>query len=99
MLKEAEAYNVQQRSLADAEVEVIKENAKARLEINQNKSKALEEEADAELAQSNNLEPMRRHMEKMKLNKSLQILAEKGHMIVSGKNGQQVLDFYNGTIE
>ena len=33
MNKEAEAYDVQQRSLADAEIEVIRENAKARLEI------------------------------------------------------------------
>jgi hypothetical protein len=68
MKKEAEAYDVQQRSLADAEIEVIKENAKARLEIATKKSQALEKEADSELKQCANLEPMRRHMEKMKLN-------------------------------
>ena len=41
MTKEAEAYDVQQRSLADAEIEVINKNATARLEIASNKSKAL----------------------------------------------------------
>jgi hypothetical protein len=99
LLKEAEAYDVQQKTLADAEVEVIKQNAKARIEVAENKSKALEKEADSELEQSGNMEPMRRHMEKMKLNNSLQLLAKSGNMIVSGKNGQQVLDFYNGTID
>ena len=49
LLKEAEAYELQQKTLADAQVEIIKENAKARLEIATNKSKALEKEADAEL--------------------------------------------------
>ncbi len=66
--KEAEAYDVQQRSLADDEVEVIRQNANTRLEIAANKGQALGKEADSELQQSNNLEPMRRHMEKMKLN-------------------------------
>ena len=78
---------------------MIKENAKARLEIASNKSQALEKEAEAEMVQANNMEPMRRHMEKMKLNESLQILASNGKMVVSGQNGQQVLDFYNGTID
>ena len=50
---------------------MIKANAEARLEIAENKSKALEKEALAELQQSGNMEPMRRHMEKMKLNSSL----------------------------
>ena len=99
LLKEAEAYELQQKTLADAQVEIIKENAKARLEIANNKSKALEKEADSELNQSGNMEPMRRHMEKMKLNQSLKSLASNGKMVVSGQNGQQVLDFYNGTID
>jgi glycerate-2-kinase len=98
-LKEAEAYDVQQRTLAEAEVEIIKANAKARLEVAENKCKAWEKEADAELEQSENIEPMRRHMEKMKLNESLKVFGNQGHMVVSGKNGQNVLDFYNKTIE
>jgi hypothetical protein len=75
MLKEAEAYELQQKTLADAEVKIIKENAKARLEIAQNKSKALTVEANAELSHSSSMEPMRRHQEKMKLNQSLKTLA------------------------
>ena len=67
--------------------------------IAENKSKALEKEAEAELDQSGNMEPMRRYMEKMKLNNSLKFLASNGKMVVSGQNGQQVLDFYNGTID
>jgi hypothetical protein len=99
LLKEAEAYDAQQRTLADAEVQIIKANAAARLEIASNKSQALEREAEAELNQSGNMEPMRRHTEKMELNHALQRLAENGNMIVSGKNGQNVLDFYNGAID
>jgi len=41
------------------------------------------------------MEGVRRHTEKMKLADGLKQLAGKGHMIVSGKNGQQVLDYYN----
>lgn len=45
------------------------------------------------------MEAIRRHNEKMKLADGLQNLARKGNMIVSGENGQKVLDFYNQTLD
>ena len=45
------------------------------------------------------MEGERRHNEKMKMANSLKVMAEKGHMIVSGKNGQDLLNFYNDTLE
>ena len=87
ILKEAEAYDKQQRLLADQEANIIKLNANTRLEVAESKGQALEKEANAEMEQSDAMEPMRRHLEKMKLNSSLGNLAAKGHMVVSGKNG------------
>lgn len=64
-----------------------------------NKSQALIKEAEAESKAQNAMEGLRRHTEKMKLAGGLKQLAGKGHMIVSGKNGQQVLDYYNQTLD
>jgi hypothetical protein len=55
--------------------------------VAKNRSQALVKEADAELAHSNSMEGMRRHTEKMEMNKALEKLAKKGHVIVSGNNG------------
>lgn len=56
-------------------------------------------EAEAESSNSEHMEGMRRHDEKLKMAKSLQAMSESGHMIVSGKNGQDVLNFYNDTLD
>ena len=63
------------------------------------RSQALIKEADAELANSNSMEGMRRHTEKMEMNTALEKLAKRGHMVVSGANGMKVLDFYNEALE
>ena len=44
-------------------------------------------EAEAESSNSEHMEGMRKHDEKMKMAKSLKSMAQSGHMIVSGKNG------------
>ena len=71
VLKEAEAYKQGQEILADTEVAVIQSESKARLDVAMKKSQALIKEADAELNSSNNMEGMRRHTEKMAMNKAL----------------------------
>ena len=71
----------------------------ARLEVAKNKTKALMTEAVQESNQQQNMAAQRKHNEKMKLNSALETLANRGHMIVSGKNGQNVLNFFNKTIE
>jgi hypothetical protein len=54
--------------LADTEVAVIRSQAQTRLEVAQKRSKALIKEADSELNNSNNMEGMRRHVEKLEMN-------------------------------
>jgi muramoyltetrapeptide carboxypeptidase LdcA involved in peptidoglycan recycling len=56
-------------------------------------------EAVQESNQQQNMAMSRKHAEKMKLNTALERLASKGHMVVSGQNGQQVLNFFNNTID
>lgn len=98
-MQEAEAFRQQIHLEADNEAEVIRKNAMARLAVAQDKTKALVTEAVQESNQQGNMANQRKHNEKMKLNGALENLARKGHMVVSGQNGQQVLDFYNKTIE
>ena len=97
--KEAEAYKCEQETLGDTEVAVIQTMAEARLEVAKNRSAALIKEADSELGSSNNMEGMRRHNEKMAMNNALKKLAKKGHMVVSGDNGDKVLNFYNDALD
>ena len=78
---------------------MIKSEAEARLDVAKNRSSALIKEADSELNNSNNMEGMRRHTEKMHMNKALAKLAKKGHMIVSGQNGDKVLNYYNEALD
>jgi hypothetical protein len=99
VLKKAEAYKEQHHIQTDNKVEVIKSSAEARLAVAESRSLALTKEADAESANSSHMEGMRRHDEKLKMAKSLKAMSEKGHMIVSGKNGQDVLNFYNETLD
>jgi hypothetical protein len=97
--QEAEAFKNQTHLEADNEAEVIRKNAMARLAVAQDKTKALVTEAVQESNQQGNMQMQRKHNEKMKLNNALETLAERGHMVVSGQNGQQVLNFFNKTID
>ena len=56
-------------------------------------------EAEAEMANSQHMEGLRKHDEKMKMAKSLEAMAKNGKMVIAGKNGQDVLNFYNETLE
>lgn len=67
--------------------------------VAENECAAYTKEATAESANADFMEGERRHNEKMKMANSLKVMAEKGHMIVSGKNGQDLLNFYNDTLE
>lgn len=99
VLKEAEAYKIKCMIEADNKAKIIRENAQARLDVAKNKSEALIKEAVAEEKAASSMEGVRRHTEKMKLASSLEQLAKNGHMVVSGDNGQKVLDFYNQTLD
>lgn len=98
-MKEAEAYAIKMKIEADNEAQIIRNNAQARLNVAKNKSEALIKEATAEEKAASSLEVVRRFEEKMKLAKGLENLARKGHMVISGENGKQVLDYYNNAID
>lgn len=70
--------------------------AEANLEIAQNRSQALMTEASAEANYTNYLQGKRIHEEKMALLNSLK--DTKAKIVVSGKNGQELLDFYSNTL-
>jgi type IV secretory pathway ATPase VirB11/archaellum biosynthesis ATPase len=84
---------------ADIEASIIRSNAQARLNVAKNKSEALIKEANAEEKAASSLESVRRFNEKMKLAAGLESLAKKGHMVISGENGKQVLDYFNSAID
>ena len=98
VLQEAEAYRQMKTIEADTQAKIIMECAETRYNVAKNKSQALIKEATAEEKSSAAMEGIRRHTEKMKLAASLQELAKRGKMVISGKNGQQVMDFFNSTI-
>ena len=99
ILKAAEAYKEQHHIHTDTQVQIIKSNAEARLAVAESKCEALTKEANAESQNSEQMEGLRKHNEKLKMAKTLKAMAHNGHMIVSGKNGQDVLNFYNETLD
>ena len=56
-------------------------------------------ESAAESIQSNNMEGKRRHDEKLHMVSALKDVARRGHMVISNKNGQSVLNFYNDSLD
>ena len=69
------------------------------MNVAENNAVAIQKEAGSEAANSEYMEGKRKHDEKLKMANCLKHLAEKGHMVVSGKNGQEVLNFYNETLD
>ena len=70
-LKEAEAYQEKHHIYTDTKVAIIKSEADARLAVAENKAQALTKEAEAEEANSDSMEGLRKHDEKMKMAGSL----------------------------
>lgn len=98
-MAKAQAYHEERKARADSEAEIIRKKAQARLETANNKSRALMIEAQAEANNSGYMEGHRRHTEKMEMTDALKTLAYNGHIVVSGKTGQDVLNYYSSTLE
>lgn len=99
VIKEAEAFVIKQHIYADTQANILRENADARLQVAKDKSTALIKESQAEQQNSSKMEGLRRFTEKMALADSLSNISVGGKVIVSGKNGQKVLDYFNDTID
>lgn len=69
-------------------------SAQTRVNVAQNKAQASTRESEAELAMSGNLENSRKHVERMKMTANLTNLSAKGKIVISGKNGEQLLSFF-----
>lgn len=98
LIKNAEAFKEKQTLLANTEAEMIRANANARLSVAKDKSALLIKESVAEANAQENMNPLRKHAEKMKLNQALKTMSSNANIVLSGKNGQSLLDFYNNTI-
>lgn len=68
-----------------------------RLKVAQNKLYAYTAEADAEASQSANLENKRKHMQRMKVTENNAMIARNNKIVISGKNGEELLNFFKET--
>ena len=77
----------------------MRQEAQARLDVAKDKTEALITEAKAESAHTDKFEGLRKFEQRMKLQSALQQLASNGKVILAGKNGQDVLNYYNKTVQ
>ena len=73
--------------------------AENRFAASKEKSAALSIEADAEASQSANLENKRKAEEKMLTAKNMSLLAKNNKIVISGKNGEDLLNFFKETTD
>lgn len=96
-LSTANAHSEAKKIEADIKSKIISINAKNRLEASKLKSQALSIEADAESAQSANLDPKRKHEERMALAENLKQIAALNKMMITGKNAEELLGYFKDT--
>lgn len=67
--------------------------------VAQSRSTALIKESQAESSNSNKMDGMRRHDEKMLAANVLKTSAEDSKIVVSGKNGEKLINYYVNTLD
>jgi len=80
-------------------VEVLSAIAQNRLDVAKLKTLAQQVEADAENAQSGNLENKRKQEQKLKMADNLSSLAANNKLVISGKNGEDLLNYFKETTD
>ena len=99
MKSDAEAHESATKVIADSEAQIIMVNAAARLESSQNLSSAAITKARAEGQAAQVLEASRKHDEELeKVNIQVR-MAKQAKMVISGQNGEQILNFYKKTLQ
>lgn len=73
--------------------------AKTRLEVAKKRLEGYIKEIEAETAFANNMEMKRKFDEKMKKVRSLRRLMDGGKIIISGKNGEELLKYFDDTLQ
>lgn len=80
-------------------MEVLSAIAQNRLDVAKLKTLAQQVEADAENAQSGNLENKRKQEQKLKMADNLSSLAANNKLVISGKNGEDLLNYFKETTD
>ena len=93
----SEAYKVSQEMIADTQARKIRDNAESRLAVAQARSAALIKESTAESSNSNKMEGMRRHIEKMALTSGYAESSKDMRMVITGKQGEDFLKYFVNT--
>lgn len=74
-------------------------SAKARLLVAKLRSDGQIKEAEAEGSNANNLDFKRKHEQRMKKTDNMSNLMKDNKIIIGGKSGEQLLDYFNETSE
>lgn len=99
-LKKAEAYKAEHMAFADNEEAIIRSNAETRLESAKNRCQALITESEAESKNSNKMEGIRRHEEKIGAAEALLITGHnKTNIVISGKQGNDLMGYYTNALD
>ena len=97
ILAEAKAYQETKRAETDAQKEALKVKAQVRMEAAKLRQQGVLAEADAENTNAANLDPLRKYEQKMKMTQNLQTAIRNNKIILSGDNGEQLLNFFKET--
>lgn len=96
---EADSYSAKTKVLAENDSKVIRINADGRLESAKNTSSAQTMIARAEGQAQSYLEPQRKHEEAMEKVSVLERMARNARMVISGKNGEDILSFFRKALQ
>ena len=97
ILAEAKAYQESKIAETDAQKEALKIKAQVRFEAARLRQQGILSEADSENAQAANLDAVRKFDQKMKMTQNLQTTIRNNKIILSGENGDQLLNFFKET--
>lgn len=97
ILAEANAYKEAKIAETDAQKEALKLKALVRQEAAKLRQQGVLAEADAENTNAANLDPVRKFDQKMKMTQNLQTAIRNNKIILSGENGDQLLNYFKET--
>ena len=97
ILAEANAFKETKIAETDAQKEALKIKAHVRFEASKLKQQGVMAEAEAENANAANLDPIRKYEQKIKMTENLQTAIRNNKIIISGENGEQLLNYFKET--
>ncbi len=86
-----EVYNIEAKTTA----EVLQIKADARFECAKLETDAMIKDSQAEGEHSQNLEPKRKHLQRMQRAQSMSHMVGESKMVISGENGSELLKYFS----